>query len=225
MQRHDVFTFEFIDNLVAMLNPRGSLDPNNYDPYPTSVLTDREIMTSKWVVLAASQRHWGVKRFIIARRLSSPEVVFFYTNDEIPPFARTRLLTDALSLVSDRDERLSQSISETDEPLPKGWQDDMFQAMYAHQAMGLAANQIGFPHRVFVMDESDMPRTFINPKIECGNQFDTAMEGCVTFPNKFVGVERATRVTVNGVQLDGLWARIAQHEIDHLNGVTLLDYE
>jgi len=110
MQRHDVFMFESTNGLVAMLNPQGSLDPTTCDPYPTSVLTPHEIMTSKWVVLATSQRHWGVKHFVIARRLSSPEVVFFYITDEYPPYAKTRLLTDAAFLVADDDPRLVGSI-------------------------------------------------------------------------------------------------------------------
>ena len=182
-------------------------------------------MTSKWVVIATSQRHWGVEHFIIARRLSSPEVVFFYVKDDKPPYAKTRLLMNAASLVADTDGRLLDIIPESDEPLPDDWKDMMFQAMYAHRARGLTANQIGFPHRVFVMDEFDMPRAFVNPRIEWCEGGAVEMEGCVSFPNKFVGIARATRVIVNGIELEGIWARVAQHEIDHLNGITIQDYE
>lgn len=113
---------------------------------------------------------------------------------------------------------------------------DLTETMYAAPGIGLAANQIGVPSRVCVVDPSagEAPgqlRVFVNPRIvhEEGSQSDE--EGCLSFPDITLQVERAFRVRVQAQDAEGrpfeleaeeLLARVIQHEIEHLDGQTFL---
>ena len=100
--------------------------------------------------------------------------------------------------------------------------------------LGLAGNQVGILRRVFVFqqDEDDV-LGLVNPRIvDRSADLETDEEGCLSIQRVRVPVERAVTVTVeaedpNGrdlrLELEGLPARVAQHEIDHLDGVTILD--
>ena len=114
---------------------------------------------------------------------------------------------------------------------------DMVETMYAAPGVGLAANQVGSLHRVFVANPSEdhdpaKLLVVINPElVESQGEF-ISEEGCLSIPEFRDEVRRARRVLVRGldrnerpIQVEGedLLARIFQHEIDHLNGVLFVD--
>jgi len=111
--------------------------------------------------------------------------------------------------------------------------DDMFDTMYMAKGIGLAAPQVGRLERLAVLDVGDSPLVVINPEIVLREGSAKAEEGCLSIPEVFGDVERATRVTVRAldregrdIEIDGadLLARCLQHEIDHLHGKLFLDY-
>ena len=117
--------------------------------------------------------------------------------------------------------------------------DDMLETMYYAKGIGLAAIQIGVPKRIVVMDLSKdekkkEPMYFVNPVIKNKNQdLSKYEEGCLSVPNQFVEVSRPSTCEVdyldyNGeksnLKCDGLLATCIQHEIQHLDGITILRY-
>src|SRR5215217_7923023 len=103
----------------------------------------------------------------------------------------------------------------------------MFQTMYAARGIGLAAPQVGRLERVAVIDVDDKPLVIINPEIVLREGSAKAEEGCLSIPEVFGDVERASHVVVRALDRDGkefevgadeLLARCLQHEIDHLYG-------
>ena len=113
---------------------------------------------------------------------------------------------------------------------------DMVETMYAAPGIGLAANQVGSTHRVCIVDLSvgETPgelRVFVNPRLVETAGSDVAEEGCLSFPDVALDVERPYRAVVEAEDLDGrtfridadgLLARAMQHEIEHLEGRTFL---
>jgi peptide deformylase len=101
--------------------------------------------------------------------------------------------------------------------------------------VGLAATQVGILHRVLVYRAySDDPITaLVNPVIEWrSDELESAEEGCLSIPGVHVEVERPARVRARGrdafgeemlVEAEGLEARVIQHEVDHLDGILILD--
>jgi len=111
--------------------------------------------------------------------------------------------------------------------------DDMFETMYAAEGIGLAAPQIGRTERITVMDVEGQKFALINPEIVDSEGSARGEEGCLSIPDIFGDVNRATRVTVRALDERGkeiefqgtdLLARCLQHEIDHLHGKLFLDY-
>jgi peptide deformylase len=117
--------------------------------------------------------------------------------------------------------------------------DAMFRMLYAHQnpseekiAVGLAANQVGIPKRLIVVNYAGFKEAMVNPVIEKfrgGTNIES--EGCLSFPGKLVSVERYKIIVVSWLAIDGtpkrikirgLLARIVQHEIDHLDGIGII---
>lgn len=114
----------------------------------------------------------------------------------------------------------------------------MFELMYKHEGVGLAANQVDLPYRLFIANptgdpkETDSEHVFINPVLRGGKGQVEGEEGCLSIPEVKGNVVRKERITIeaynlageqfNG-ELDGLFARIAQHEVDHLDGVLFID--
>jgi peptide deformylase len=102
--------------------------------------------------------------------------------------------------------------------------------------IGLAATQVGTLHRVLVYRvEHDSPvNALVNPVIEWrGGEEETMEEGCLSLPGVHVDVDRAVHVRVRAqdatgepilIEASGLEARVIQHEIDHLDGVLILDH-
>ena len=113
---------------------------------------------------------------------------------------------------------------------------NMFLTMYHHGGVGLSANQVGELKRVFVMDTSNSGqkrRAFVNPQILESKDEERYKEGCLSFPNVFAFVKRAAKITVRAwdeegkefqLDLTGIDAVCAQHEIDHLNGIQFIDH-
>ena len=102
------------------------------------------------------------------------------------------------------------------------------------QGVGLAATQVGVLRRVFVFQpEGDEPRAVVNPRIvDASTDTETEEEGCLSLQGVRVPVPRAVRITLEGqdldgndvrLELEGMRARVAQHESDHLDGVLIID--
>jgi peptide deformylase len=112
--------------------------------------------------------------------------------------------------------------------------DDMFATMYAAKGIGLAAPQVGRTERLTVIDVGDDRQlVLINPEIVVAEGKQRAEEGCLSIPDIYGEVERATRVVVRALDRDGtpfelegteLLARCIQHEVDHLHGRLFIDY-
>ncbi|GAC1478117.1 MAG: peptide deformylase [Ktedonobacteraceae bacterium] len=111
--------------------------------------------------------------------------------------------------------------------------DDMFETMHAANGVGLAAPQIAQSIRVFVAEYEDHKIAVFNPEIVKEEGEERGPEGCLSIPG-YVGenIRRATKVVVKGqdvrgkairVNAEGWFARIVQHEIDHLNGILFID--
>jgi peptide deformylase len=110
--------------------------------------------------------------------------------------------------------------------------DDMIEAMYAAPGVGLAANQVGVQRRLFVFDIGEGPRAVINPRIVETSGEWTFEEGCLSVPGLSWPIVRPNRVHLVGLGLDGeefsieteeYEGRVFQHEVDHLDGVLLIE--
>jgi peptide deformylase len=110
----------------------------------------------------------------------------------------------------------------------------MVALMHDAQGVGLAATQVGVLRRLFVFEpDEDGARTIVNPEIvERGDETETEEEGCLSLQGVRAPVERSTRVTIKGLdadggevqwELEGLGARVVQHELDHLDGMLIID--
>lgn len=130
---------------------------------------------------------------------------------------------------------------------------DMIETMREAEGIGLAAQQIGKPIQLCVVElppeaESGsrlwvdeipmpirdfMPMVLINPVLEKTKKKNSATEGCLSFPGLSVDIRRSVRISVRALDLegnplafdaDGLLGRCIQHEVDHLNGMLFIDY-
>ena len=129
---------------------------------------------------------------------------------------------------------------------------DMFETMYAHKGVGLAAQQVGIAQQVTVIDvrgvtdrpsslelegkEADvkdfMPLVMINPEVKAVGKPVAGPEGCLSFPEVFADITRPESVDVTALnekgkpvqfRCGGLLARAVQHETDHLHGILFID--
>jgi len=114
---------------------------------------------------------------------------------------------------------------------------EMFDLMYEHKGIGLSANQVDLPYRMFVLNlESDptkgVEHVFLNPVIARRSGAAEAEEGCLSFPEIYAPVKRSEKIVISAYnlegeevncELNGLFARGAQHEYDHLDGILFID--
>ncbi|HEY2102087.1 MAG TPA: peptide deformylase [Chthoniobacterales bacterium] len=129
---------------------------------------------------------------------------------------------------------------------------NMLETMAAANGVGLAAQQVGEALQLTVIDVShaeerpstmslngeevdpneQMPLVLVNPEIEIGLEKETAVEGCLSFPEISADIERSSWTKVKGqtlsgepveIEATGLLARALQHEVDHLNGILFID--
>lgn len=111
--------------------------------------------------------------------------------------------------------------------------EDMLVTMRENEGVGLAANQVGRLRRVLVAGIEDEEYVIVNPILsDMAHTTEKGPEGCLSIPGIQVEVERPTAVTVSGRDASGkplrieatdLLARVLQHEVDHLDGVLILD--
>ena len=115
--------------------------------------------------------------------------------------------------------------------------ENMVETTLAAPGVGLAANQIGLPWRLFVVNigvetDKDNLVTVVNPEITAMEGSEFGEEGCLSIPDVISEVSRASQVEIKGYDLDGnevryeaqgYLARAFQHEMDHLNGVLFWD--
>lgn len=113
----------------------------------------------------------------------------------------------------------------------------MFELMYEHKGIGLAANQVDLPFQLFVVNlEADPTKgdelVFINPVLESPKGNSEAEEGCLSIPSVYGKVTRPEQIRVKAFAIDGreidevidgMFARVVQHEFDHLQGVLFPD--
>lgn len=129
---------------------------------------------------------------------------------------------------------------------------DMIETMHAANGVGLAAQQIGEPIQLTVLDvsqvedrpttmklngneidpKSAMPLILVNPEVDLAAETDMGTEGCLSFPEITGEISRAKSIVVRGQDLEGngikietvgFLARAIQHEVDHLNGILFID--
>lgn len=111
---------------------------------------------------------------------------------------------------------------------------DMIETMRENGGVGLAASQIGINKRFFVADIGQGSMSLINPKItKKSNEYISGYEGCLSLPELSIRVKRAKSIELKGyllekkqqvrIKAENLLARVFQHEIDHLNGVLIID--
>ena len=110
--------------------------------------------------------------------------------------------------------------------------DSMIETMYAAPGTGLAANQVGVQRRIFVYDVGDGPQTVINPRIVESDGEWVYEEGCLSVPGLTWQIVRPNTVHLVGLHLEGneisidgseLEGRVFQHELDHLDGILLVE--
>jgi peptide deformylase len=114
---------------------------------------------------------------------------------------------------------------------------EMFELMYEAKGVGLAANQVNLPLRLFVANPSGVrgegeDLVFINPVISKGTGNEVADEGCLSLPGIYGPVNRSKSIHVEAFGIDGssismdlddFLARVVQHETDHLDGIMFTD--
>ncbi|NPA54613.1 MAG: peptide deformylase [Aquificae bacterium] len=146
------------------------------------------------------------------------------------------------------DKILKQKMKEVDffDEKLKEYIDIMFKRMYEEEGVGLAANQIGIPYQILVLDtgvkkyeaqeemeEEPIKMALINPKIVKKEGQIESTEGCLSFPGVQITIPRAEKVVVEAkdtegkditLDAEGFLAIVLQHEIDHLNGIPFINY-
>ena len=109
--------------------------------------------------------------------------------------------------------------------------DDMVETMYEAVGVGLAAPQVGVQRRLFVYELDDGPKAVVNPEIVESSGELWHDEACLSIPGLRIGILRPERVLLRGFDLDGnelsieadeFLGRVFQHEVDHLDGVLLV---
>jgi peptide deformylase len=105
---------------------------------------------------------------------------------------------------------------------------DLAESMIHHEGLGLAANQIGLPYRAFAMMGEQIIVCFNPMIVDYSPEEDYLDEGCLSYPNLFVRIKRPMGIKMRYTEPNGnivtrvfagMTARVAQHELDHLNGI------
>jgi peptide deformylase len=139
-----------------------------------------------------------------------------------------RILTAEEPILRERTKRVSSFDASLHRLL-----DDMLETMRDAPGVGLAANQIGVPLQVAVIEVDNRVTELVNPQVVKGSGEQPDWEGCLSIPGYVAEVTRQERVTVKARDRHGkefrvkgteLFSRALQHEIDHLNGVLYIDW-
>jgi peptide deformylase len=111
--------------------------------------------------------------------------------------------------------------------------NNMAETMYRNKGVGLAAPQVGVLKRVITVDIGEGLTALANPTILWRQGKAVGPEGCLSLPGIFLNIKRSQEVVVEGIDKNGetqqigaadLFARALQHEIDHLNGILIIDH-
>ncbi len=109
---------------------------------------------------------------------------------------------------------------------------EMLELMRASDGIGLAGPQVGIPRRLFVCELQEQAFCLANPVITVAEGESWMVEGCLSLPDVQAEVKRNEQILVKGFDAEGnekkfrvtgMWARVLQHEIDHLDGVLIID--
>ena len=132
---------------------------------------------------------------------------------------------------------VSKPLKKVDKQL-KDWAAEMIKLMYEFKGIGLAANQVDLPYRLFVIniegdpEQPELERIFLNPVISRGKGLKEMEEGCLSLPEVNGPVTRNETIHVHAYDLsgneidemvDGMLARVILHEVDHLDGLMFTD--
>lgn len=132
--------------------------------------------------------------------------------------------------------RISKPLKKVDKAL-KAMVQEMFELMYQARGIGLAANQVDLPFRLFIVNLTGEKgqgeeMVFLNPVLSAPKGRSIAEEGCLSFPQLYHPVARPEQIHVSAYDLagnpidrtvEGMLARVIQHEFDHLEGVLFID--
>jgi peptide deformylase len=154
-------------------------------------------------------------------------------DEELELEARRRIALARIRQYPDSALRMkAREVEEVDDDL-KRLIERMTHLMHEAQGVGLAATQVGVLRRVFVFSHEGEDRVLVNPVItKRSDEIEADDEGCLSLQGVLVPVERPVRVTIEGLDGDGERvelelelpsSRIVQHELDHLDGVLILD--
>jgi peptide deformylase len=144
------------------------------------------------------------------------------------PMVVRRILTAEEPILRERAKKVTQFDASLQRLL-----DDMLETMRDAPGVGLAANQVGVPLQVAVIELEEKVTELINPQIVRSSGEIIDWEGCLSVPGFVAEVARSAKVTVKArnrhgrefrVKGEELFARALQHEIDHLNGILYIDY-
>lgn len=115
----------------------------------------------------------------------------------------------------------------------QAWLEDLVETMWKADGVGIAAPQVGRPVRVFVAVDGKTPHIIINPvPVKKSWRMEDGEEGCLSVPGKYGIVRRYRSFKIKGLGRDGehvvhdahgFFARVLQHELDHLDGVLFVD--
>lgn len=115
----------------------------------------------------------------------------------------------------------------------KDFIDDMAETMLKKDGVGLAANQVNVLKRIIVISTKDGPLPLINPVLTKKSfRKEEAEEGCLSIPGVYGMVKRHRSLVINAldrkgnaitIKVSGMFARVAQHEVDHLDGILFID--
>jgi len=119
---------------------------------------------------------------------------------------------------------------------PVDLEQSLINTMFAHDGIGLAANQVGISARVFVMGHKDNPKSaqaFFNPVVVANvDEIDDLEEGCLSFPGIYVNIKRPKKILARWQNSQGEWqesefdgynCKCFLHELDHLEGIVFQD--
>lgn len=132
--------------------------------------------------------------------------------------------------------KVAKPVVNFDEDL-KQFAGDLIETMRLNEGVGLAATQVDMKKSIFVIDKSLIneeweAQAFVNPEILKSDGEETIEEGCLSIPGIRADVNRALKISVRyqnlagetvQEELEGLLARVFQHEYDHLNGILFID--